>query len=106
MVLVPLPFSRRPWALPFMTVLAPSKQFNEANNKTHKTSIDWTLLMMKVVSRWLKQSWVLLGDGAYACLELARQCQGNQVTLISRLRLDSQLYELSLIHISEPTRPY
>jgi hypothetical protein len=30
MVLVALPWSTRPWALPFLTVLAPSKRANEA----------------------------------------------------------------------------
>ena len=41
-VLVALPWSTRPWALAFLTVLAPSKRANEAAGKRHKTSIDWT----------------------------------------------------------------
>ena len=50
--------------------------------------------MVKVVCRWLnKNKWFLLGDGAYACLRLASACIKNSVTLISRLRLDAQLYE-------------
>ena len=35
MVLVALPWSARPWALPFLTVLAPSKRSNEAAGKRH-----------------------------------------------------------------------
>ncbi len=42
MVLVPLPWSTRPWALPFLTVLAPSRRANKAAGKRHKSSIDWT----------------------------------------------------------------
>ena len=40
MLLVPVPWSRRVWALPFLTVLAPSEKTNTANGKRHKTSID------------------------------------------------------------------
>jgi hypothetical protein len=41
-LMMPLPFCTRPWALPFMTVLAPSKPANEAAGRIHKTSIDVT----------------------------------------------------------------
>jgi hypothetical protein len=52
MLLVPLPWSARPWALPFLTVLAPSQRANEAAGKRHKTTIDWTVQMVKGVGRW------------------------------------------------------
>ena len=35
----------------------------------------------------------LVGDGAYAVLELGLTCQANQVTLIAPLRLDARLFE-------------
>ena len=92
MLIVPLPWCKRPWALPFLTVLSPSKKANEKAGRRHKTSIDWTRQMMKLVSRWLKRPWILLGDGAYACMDLARSCIKQGVTLISRLRLDAQLF--------------
>ena len=48
--------------------------------------------MVKVVSHWLgKRSWVLIGDGGYACARLAWACADHQVTLLSRLRLDARL---------------
>jgi hypothetical protein len=93
MLIVPLPWCKRPWALPFLTVLAPSKKSNEKAGKRHKTSIDWTRQMVKLVSRWLNCSWILVGDGAYACLDLARNCLNNNVALVSRLRLDAQLFQ-------------
>ena len=93
-LIVPLPFCKRPWALPFMTVLAPSKKANIAAGKSHKTSIDWTIIMVKLVCRWLGgRTWILIGDGAYACMQLAQVCIKKGVTLVSRLRLDAQLYE-------------
>src|SRR5690606_27859618 len=55
MLIVKLPWSARPWALPFMTILAPSKKFNKKRNRKHKTSIDWTILAMRVITRWLKR---------------------------------------------------
>ena len=92
-LIVPLPWCKRPWALPFLTVLSPSKKANDKAGRRHKTSIDWTRQMVKLVSRWLKRAWILVGDGAYACMELAQTCIKEGVTLISRLRLDAQLFE-------------
>ena len=93
-LIVPLPWCKRPWALPFMVILSPSKKSDEAAGKRHKTSIDWTIQMMRCVSRWLERgAWILVGDGAYACMSLAKDCIKSGATLISRLRLDAQLYE-------------
>ena len=76
MLVVPLPWSKRHWALPFLTVLAPSKKANEKAGKRHKTTIDWSTQMVLVISRWLGQrSWVLVGDGAYACVSFALACK-------------------------------
>ncbi len=62
------------WALPFLTVLAPSKKSNEKAGRRHKTSMDWTRHMVILVSQWLKRPWTLIGDGAYACIDLAATC--------------------------------
>lgn len=93
MLIVPLPWCKRSWALPFLTVLAPSKRSNETAGRRHKTSLDWTRQMACLVSHWLKRQWILVGDGAYACMDLALTCIKLNVVLISRLRLDAQLYE-------------
>ena len=93
-LIVPLPWCKRPWALPFMVILSSSKKSDEAAGKKHKTSIDWTIQMVRCVSRWLNRApWILVGDGAYACMALAKVCVKSGATLISRLRLDAQLYE-------------
>jgi hypothetical protein len=92
MLMVPLPWSQRPWAIPFLTVLAPSARATTQAGTRHKTTLDWTRQMVKVVSRWLQKPWVLVGDGAYACVRLAWTCHAHQVTLIARLRLDARLY--------------
>jgi hypothetical protein len=79
-----------------MTILAPSKKYNKKRNRKHKTSIDWTILAVRTISRWLKRSWILIGDGGFACIRLAHACVKKNVTLISRLRLDSALYEFPI----------
>jgi len=93
MLIIPLPWCKRPWALPFLTVLAPSKKSNEKASRRHKTSLDWTRQMVKLISRWLRRPWILVGDGAYACMDLAAACIKQSVTLVSRLRLDAQLFQ-------------
>ena len=96
MVIVPLPWNARPWALPFLTLLAPSAQADEAAGRRHKTTVDWTIQAVKQVSRWVATGTVtLIGDGAYACIALAQACLACEVTLVSRLRLDARLYDLA-----------
>jgi len=96
MLLVNVPWSSRVWALPFLTVLAPSEKTNSANGKRHKTSIDWVIQMLCQVRRWLRhQPLVLVVDGGLIALKLGHRCRNfaNPVTLVSRLRLDAQLYD-------------
>lgn len=96
MAIIPLTWSKRPWALPFLTVLAPSKSYNESQNKRHKTTVDWACQMIKQVRRWLpNHPIVIVGDGAYAAVKLALCCIGlpAPVSLVSRLRLDARLYD-------------
>jgi len=95
MLIVPVPWSERHWALPFLTALTPSEEGNAQENRRHKTTIDWTIQMIKQVSRWLvDRSIILIGDGSFACIRLAHTCiQLGKVTLISRLRLDARLFD-------------
>src|SRR5262245_5638984 len=91
MVLVSVPWAQRVWALPFLTVLcwpAPSPP-----QRRHKTSVEWVRQMMKQARRWLpKRLLVLVVDGGFAAVALARACWQSQVVMVSRLRLDAALY--------------
>lgn len=94
MALVPLPWSSRPWALPFLTLLAPSAKADEKAGRRHKTTVDWAMQAVKLVSRWLNfAGFILVGDGAYASVALAHTCLAQAATLVSRLRLDARLYD-------------
>ncbi len=96
MLIIPLPWTRRHWALPFLTVLAPSEKSNKDNGKRHKTTVDWARQMIMQVRRGTPDRMiVLVGDGAYAAVSLALCCAGFPVAvnLVSRLRLDAALYD-------------
>jgi DDE superfamily endonuclease len=90
MLLVPVPWSRRVWALPFLTVLCwPAGK----GTRRHKTSVDWVRQMMKQVRRWLPgRRLVLVVDGGFAAVSLALACVKQQVVMVSRLRWDAALY--------------
>ncbi|MBF0477355.1 MAG: transposase, partial [Deltaproteobacteria bacterium] len=95
-LLIPVPWANRMWALPFLTVLAPSKAADAATKKRHKTTVGWACQMIKAVRRWVPyRAIVLVGDGAYAAVVLALCCAGLSipVTLVSRVRLDAALYD-------------
>jgi len=94
MLIVLLPWSENYWALPFLTALTPSESANKEAKKRHKTSIDWSIQMIKQVSRWVtNRCIILIGDGGFSCIRLAHECIKARVTLISRLRPDSRLFE-------------
>ena len=91
MLLVPVPWSRRVWALPFLTALC--RPAEKHSRRQHKTSIDWVRQMMKQVRRWLPgQRLVLVVDGGFAAVSLALAGVKNQVVMVSRLRWDAALY--------------
>lgn len=91
MLLVPVPWSRRVWALPFLTALCwPGEK---AKRRRHKTSVDWVRQMMKQVRRWLPgRRLVLVVDGGFAAVSLALACVKQPVVMVSRLRWDAALY--------------
>jgi DDE superfamily endonuclease len=91
MLLVPLPWARRVWALPFLTALC--RPADKAVRRRHKTSVDWVRQMMQQVRRWLPgRALVLVVDGGFAAVSLASACVKSQVTMVSRLRWDAALY--------------
>jgi DDE superfamily endonuclease len=91
MLLVPVPWSRRVWALPFLTALC--RPAEQSPRRRHKTSVDWVRQMMKQVRRWLPgRQVVLVVDGGFAAVSLALACVTYHVTMVSRLRWDAALY--------------
>ena len=76
MWLVPIPWAGRVWALPFLTVLAPSERYNRERGQRHKKLTDWTRQMILQLRRWLpNRPLVVIGDSSYAVLDLLHFCQ-------------------------------
>ena len=95
MWLGPVPWAGRHWALPVLTVLAPSSRYYQRQGRRHKKITDWARQMIMQLRRWLPhRPIVLVGDNGYAVLDLLHCCQSlrQPVTLIARLRLDAALY--------------
>jgi hypothetical protein len=96
MLLAWVPWAKRVWALPFLTVLAPSERYHEERGLRHKTLADWARQLITQVRRWLPDRLlVVVADSTYAVLTLLAACQQlvPAVLLITRLRLDAALYE-------------
>ena len=90
-----VPWAGRHWALPVLTVLAPSSRYHQQQGRRHKKITDWARQMVIQLRRWLPhRTIVLVGDNGYAVLDLLHRCQSlrEPVTLIARLRLDAALY--------------
>ena len=95
-LLVVVPWSRRPWALPFLIVPVLSPKTSARLHKRHRTSVDWAMYLIEKVRRWQPDREItLVGDGTYAAVALVQHCQRlkRPVRLVSRLRLDATLHD-------------
>jgi hypothetical protein len=97
MLLVPVPWAGRVWALPFLSVLAPSERYAAQRAKRHKKITDWAQQMLLLVRRWWpEREIVAVADASYASLRLLASCWRflpRPVTFVTRLRLDAALYD-------------
>jgi hypothetical protein len=96
MLLTPIPWAQRIWALPVMTALAPSERYYETCGRKPKTLTQRAIQMIKQLRHWLPtRRLVIVGDSSYAALDLLAACQAlsEPVMFITRLRMDAALYE-------------
>lgn len=96
MLLVPIPWAARTWALPILTALAPSERYDRERGQRHKTLTDWARQLLLVVRRWWpERAIVAVADSTYAALEFLAACRAWRapVTVVTRLRLDAALYD-------------
>ena len=92
-LLTPLPWAARVWALPVLTVLAPSARWATGQGRRHKTVTDWARQAVKQLARWLPgRAFICLGDSGYAVLSLLAATRA-QTSWLTRLRLDAALFE-------------
>jgi len=96
MLLVPIPWASRVWALPFLSVLAPSERHAAEQGKRHKKLTDWARQSLFLVRRWWpEREIVAVADSGYAAIALLGRCARlpKPIAIVTRLRLDAALYE-------------
>jgi hypothetical protein len=92
MVMIPLPWATRRWALPFLTILAPSEHYDKTHQRRHKTLVDWARQGILQVRRWLPNRLiVIVADSGFAAIELIAAVR-RHVCFVTRLRLDANLF--------------
>lgn len=96
MLLAPIPWAKRVWALPFLTVLAPSERYYKDKARKHKKLTEWARQMILQARRWLpKRFLVVVADSSFAVIDLLWQLRQlpNPICMITRFRMDAALYE-------------
>jgi DDE superfamily endonuclease len=95
MLLTPIAWANRVWALPCLTVLCPSERFYAQRGRRHHTLRERAWQIIRLVRRWLPgREVVFVADSSFAALEwLALVAQLPRVSVITRLRLDAALYD-------------
>jgi len=96
--LTPVNWAKRVWALPFLTILAPSERYNQRQGKKHKKLTDWARgappgQMILQLKRWLPERQIIIvADSSYACYALLDAVCAH-VCMITPLRLDARLFD-------------
>lgn len=92
MLLVRVPWADRIMALPFLTLLAPSKRFYAGKSRAPKTLLDWARQAALQIHRWLPDRYiVMVADSAFAAIEFLAAVR-THVCFVTRLRLDANLF--------------
>ena len=95
MLLVPLSWADRVWALPFLTVLCPSERFYAQRGRRHQPLTTRAWQLMRLVVRWVPgREIAFVTDSSFAALELLDKVKTlRRGSVITRLRLDAALYD-------------
>jgi hypothetical protein len=98
LVITPL-WTRRSWALPVLSVPAPTPEVSQRLGRRHKTVPHRARQMILVVRRWLPGvELTVIGDQTYSVHDLGGACARRGVRLVAPLRMDAAL------HVPAPPR--
>lgn len=93
MLLVEVPFAKRVWGLPFLSVLCPSERYDQERGVRHRKLTDRARQALLLIARWLVgREIVVVADSSFAALDLLYSVK-EKVTVVTRLRMDAALYE-------------
>jgi hypothetical protein len=94
MLVAPIPWAKRCWALPFCSVLAPSERYYLQRGRRPNKLTDRARQMLLMVRRWVpERPIVLVADSSFAALELLDAAGRHNFCVVTRLRLDAALYD-------------
>jgi hypothetical protein len=94
MLLAPVPWSRRRWALPFLAIPTFTPAISAKLGKAHRTAPERAEVLVRLIRRWQPHRTIqLVGDSGFAVLRLAHVCGTARIRLVSRLVLNAQLYD-------------
>jgi hypothetical protein len=94
-LLVRVPWSARPWALPFFVVPVLAEKVCARLGKPRRSHVGWSQVLVTRLEQWFPSRPILLvGDGNFMAIELVERCQAatSPTTLVTRMRLDQALY--------------
>jgi hypothetical protein len=92
MLLVPVPWARKVWALPFLTVLVPSERWAEERGVRHKSLVDSARQMLLQLARWIPNRQIIaVSDSSFSAIDLLDAVR-SRLSMITRLRLDARLF--------------
>jgi hypothetical protein len=93
MLVAPVPWAKRCWALPFCSVLAPSERYYLKRGRRPNKLTDRARQLLLMVKRWVpERPIVVVADSSFAALELLDAAR-HKLCMITRLRLDAALYD-------------
>jgi DDE superfamily endonuclease len=90
LLLAPVPWAARPWALPFLTCLAPRERSAQKRRKPHKPVLSWARQMIFQGQRWWPhRTLVVVGDSAFSALEWLPALVRQRLTVVTRWRWEA-----------------
>jgi hypothetical protein len=92
MVLAPIAWAQRVWALPVLTALTPSEQYDRQQGRHHKTLTEHARGLLLQVARWLPgRELITVGDANFSALQMLAALAPH-MSCITPLRLNAALY--------------
>jgi len=86
------PWAGRRWALPFLTILAPSERWSGERGRRHKTVVDWARQAVLQARRWLPDCHlIVVADAGFSGVSPIAALR-RHACLVTRLRIDASLF--------------
>src|SRR4051812_24292526 len=83
-LVVAVPWARRPWALPILSLPGPTPEVSLKLGRRHKTIAERARQMVACLRRWLPMAdLTVVGDSAYSVIELGLASRRRAVRLIA-----------------------